>query len=77
LLKNLLSIDYFAWGRVIKCVSPPTISDGGEWLILTQTGINLCIGSRYFECRTENSVFILKPFSFRLLTLEKTGMLPL
>jgi hypothetical protein len=30
LLKNLLSIDYFAWGRVIKCVSPPTISDGGE-----------------------------------------------
>jgi hypothetical protein len=32
LLKMLLSIAYFAWGRVIKCVSPPTISHGVERL---------------------------------------------
>jgi len=30
LIKMILFIAYFTWGRVIKCVSPPTISHGGE-----------------------------------------------
>ncbi len=37
-----------------------------EWLIFSQTGINLCIGSRCFECRKENNFFIFKPFFFSL-----------
>jgi hypothetical protein len=44
--------------------------------VLTQHGINLYIGFRYFEWRKESSVFILKSFFFSFSDVGENGDVP-
>jgi hypothetical protein len=67
LLKMLLFIAYFAWERVMKCVSPPTISKSGVIYVSVPDALSV-------EKKIES--LFLSLISFRFLTLEKTGMLP-